>query len=176
MTLQALVCKVMFKKFLALPCLLLLTFSATTCVQGPRAVDAITAKDGKANAALFLDAIDDNIPYDAYGKYTADQLSIIVAAIRYAENGGPGKEYGILHPKCPKSYRAQAGWCAATVFKNFKRYLDSEPMHPLWIEDYIKFLGSRYAPVGADNDPDNLNSNWVRNVTFYYNKFSGGRV
>jgi hypothetical protein len=42
--------------------------------------------------------------------------------------------------------------------------------HALWdftyprINDFIAFLGSRWAPVGAANDPTNLNSNWVRNV------------
>jgi len=162
----------MLKKLLTMPCLLLLTFSATTCIYGPVAVDVITAKDGRHKAKQFLDAIKDNISCEKYGEHIFNHLSIVVAAIRYAENGGPGREYGILHPKCPKSYRGQAGWCAATVSKNFKRYLDSNPPLPISIKDYIKFLGSRYAPVGADNDPSNLNQNWVRNVTFYYNKFS----
>ena len=30
--------------------------------------------------------------------------------------------------------------------------------------DFIEFLGSRYCPVGAKNDPTNLNKNWVKNV------------
>ncbi len=30
--------------------------------------------------------------------------------------------------------------------------------------DFIEFLGSRYAPVGAKNDPTNLNKNWIKNV------------
>jgi hypothetical protein len=30
--------------------------------------------------------------------------------------------------------------------------------------DFIVFLGSRYCPVGAKNDPTGLNKNWVRNV------------
>lgn len=36
----------------------------------------------------------------------------------------------------------------------------------------IAQIGSIYAPVGAGNDPTNLNSNWVRNVTALYNQFS----
>ena len=36
--------------------------------------------------------------------------------------------------------------------------------------DFIEFLGSRYCPVGAGNDPKGLNKNWVRNVKYYYNK------
>jgi hypothetical protein len=36
--------------------------------------------------------------------------------------------------------------------------------------DFIEFLGSRYCPIGAKNDPTGLNKNWVKNVTYYYNK------
>jgi hypothetical protein len=36
----------------------------------------------------------------------------------------------------------------------------------------IAQIGAIYAPVGASNDPNNLNSNWVRNVTALYNQFS----
>jgi hypothetical protein len=36
--------------------------------------------------------------------------------------------------------------------------------------DFIKFLGKTYAPIGADNDPTGLNRNWVKNVTSLYNK------
>jgi hypothetical protein len=35
----------------------------------------------------------------------------------------------------------------------------------------IAQIGAMYAPVGAANDPNNLNSNWVRNVTQYFNQF-----
>lgn len=35
--------------------------------------------------------------------------------------------------------------------------------------DFIEFLGSRYCPVGAKNDPTGLNKNWIRNVKYYYN-------
>lgn len=34
---------------------------------------------------------------------------------------------------------------------------------------FIAFLGSRYCPVGAKNDPMGLNKNWVGNVTRFYN-------
>jgi hypothetical protein len=33
--------------------------------------------------------------------------------------------------------------------------------------DFIAFLGSRYCPVGASNDPRGLNKNWVRNVKYF---------
>ncbi len=33
--------------------------------------------------------------------------------------------------------------------------------------DFIVFLGSRYCPIGAKNDPTGLNKNWVKNVKFF---------
>lgn len=39
--------------------------------------------------------------------------------------------------------------------------------------DYIEFLGSRYCPVGADNDPQGLNKNWVKNVKYFLTKKEG---
>jgi len=36
--------------------------------------------------------------------------------------------------------------------------------------DFIDFLGNRYCPVGANNDPTGLNKNWKQNVRFWFNK------
>lgn len=36
--------------------------------------------------------------------------------------------------------------------------------------DFIEFLGSRYCPIGAKNDPTGLNKNWVKNVRYFYEK------
>jgi hypothetical protein len=44
-------------------------------------------------------------------------------------------------------------------------------------EDYnlttVSAIGSRWAPVGAGNDPRNLNSNWTRNVTAALTRMGG---
>jgi hypothetical protein len=37
-------------------------------------------------------------------------------------------------------------------------------------EDFISFLSRSYAPLGAENDPQGLNRNWIKNVTHFYNK------
>lgn len=113
---------------------------------------AIVRKDGKECAAEFQDAIEVNIRPEC-----RELLAPIVAAIRYAENGRAGREYGILHPRVKPTYRSQAGWCAATVQKNYDRWNK--------VGDFIEFLGARYCPVGADNDPTGLNRHWVGNVT-----------
>ena len=36
--------------------------------------------------------------------------------------------------------------------------------------DFVSFLGSRYCPVGAANDPQGLNKNWIKNVKYFLNK------
>lgn len=36
--------------------------------------------------------------------------------------------------------------------------------------DFISYLGARYAPVGASNDPRGLNKNWVKNVHYFYRR------
>nr|WP_173026415.1 M23 family metallopeptidase [Aeromonas sp. Ne-1]AKO69700.1 peptidase M23 [Aeromonas sp. Ne-1] len=37
----------------------------------------------------------------------------------------------------------------------------------------IEQIGSKYAPLGVANDPNNLNANWVPNVSSFANKFGG---
>jgi len=122
---------------------------------------AIEAKDGKACADAFQDAIEVNIRPEC-----RDMLAPIVAAIRHAENGGKGKEYGILHARVKPTYRSQAGWCAATVQKNYDRWVKAGSKG-----EFISFLGAKYCPVGASNDPNGLNKHWIKNVTHYVQKF-----
>ena len=94
--------------------LLLALLALASPVLADSASDAIKAKDGTAAAASFEDAVRVNIRPEMRA-----ELAPIVAAIRHAENGRAGREYGVLHPKAlGKSYRTQAGWCAATVQKN----------------------------------------------------------
>ena len=125
-------------------------------------VEVIQSKDGKACAAQFQDAVNENIRPELRTK-----LAPYVAAIRYAENGGKGKEYGILHPRVKPTYRSQAGWCAATVQKNYDRWVKAGRKG-----EFIVFLGNRYCPVGADNDPNGLNKHWFVNVRKYYDRFT----
>ena len=145
------------------PCynMTMLQFALLLMLQVP-GQDAILKKDGQAAAEAFQDAIEVNIRPEC-----RDMLAPIVAAIRYAENGGKGKEYGILHPRVKPTYRSQAGWCAATVQKNYDRWVKAGRKG-----EFIVFLGNRYCPVGAENDPNGLNKNWTKNVRFYVDKFT----
>lgn len=97
---------------------------------------------------------------------------LILLAIRKAENGAPGREFGILHPKAlaeiqvrPKdSLDIQAGWAAATIVKNRLRWRNCIGADC----DFINFLGNRYCPSSADAQG---NRNWKRNVQYWFEKF-----
>ncbi len=91
----------------------------------------------------------------------------LLFAIREAEKGRKGFEFGIISAK-NTDLETQCRYACETIVNNVKRFYRQTE------NDFITFLGSRYAPVGADNDPHNLNSHWVRNVKFFYNQFTGG--
>jgi len=114
-------------------------------------------KHGKEYDTIMDAAVNNGISKDDH-----ENLSVLFA-IRKAENGGPGVEFGVLHPKAKGTdLRTQAGWAAATVVKNRGRHNAREHGH------FINFLGSRYAPKGAENDPKGLNANWIKNVKAHY--------
>ena len=140
-------------------------FPITPALAQVNAYKAILSKDGSTHAMEFISACTTNIKQS-----NRRVLEPIVAAIRYSENGKAGKEFGILHKRCPNTFRGQAGWCAATVQKNYDRWVRTKPKE-CTTQKFIVFLGARYCPIGADNAPTNLNKNWVGNVTHYYNKF-----
>ena len=93
----------------------------------------------------------------------------LVKAIRLSENGGPGKEFGIMNEKA-NDYDSQAGWCACTVWKNWLRYTKANniDVNADITKDYIKFLGARYCPEHLDP----LNKNWIPNVTYHWEKLN----
>jgi len=108
-----------------------------------------------------------------------ENLSVLFS-IRKAENGAAGKEFGVLHPKAGKqpgdtpeqTLRRQAGWSAATIMKNRTRHADDTKAGKTK-DDFITYLGNRYAPKGVANDPNNLNKNWITNVGTQYKGYIG---
>lgn len=82
-------------------------------------------------------------------------------AIYIAEGGSKTKHpYGIL-AKYKHTTPRQA--CINTIKSALKRYNKQGAKG-----DFIAFLGKTYCPVGAKNDPNGLNKNWVKNVKHYY--------
>lgn len=96
--------------------------------------------------------------------YTDNQIA---DAIFQAEGGPKAKiPYGILSVKVKDEAEARKV-CLNTVRNNRKRYTDYGYKQ---YDTYLEFLASRYAPVGAGNDPHNLNQNWIKNVKYFLEK------
>ena len=90
----------------------------------------------------------------------------IVDAIYLAEGGANTKyPYGIVSIDTKGDVEVARRLCFNTVRNNKVRFRNQSKY-----KDYIEFLGSRYCPIGAKNDPTNLNQYWVKNVKHFINK------
>ena len=90
---------------------------------------------------------------------------LILLAIRKAENGRAGCEFGVKHRLAWQTdFDTQAGWAAATVVKTRARWIAAGSPG-----EFIDFLGRRYCPPAAHE----LNRNWAGNVKYFYNRFVG---
>lgn len=115
------------------------------------------------NAALRNDCVGENF--------------VILLAIRKIENGAT-RQFGIIHPKCEKIMKArpndtldiQAGWAAATIVKNKRRWNRNFENCNTKYKDFIEFLGSRYCPTGTDFPA--INNNWIPNIRFWIKKLN----
>jgi len=94
--------------------------------------------------------------------YSDDEIADAI----YQAEGGPKAKvpYGILSIKVGSVQEARR-ICLNTIRNNRVRFANQSIF-----TDYIEFLGSRYCPVGADNDPQGLNKNWVKNVKYFLTK------
>jgi hypothetical protein len=95
-------------------------------------------------------------------------------AIRRVENGGPGREFGVVSVSAP-TYQDQARVAAETVRRNVERFEQTgksavDLASGRYTEEFVRFFSSRYAPVGAANDPTNLNRYHARNLIRLYAK------
>ncbi len=101
-----------------------------------------------------------------------------VAAIRKAENGGPGKEFGVLSVKA-STYVTQLDVCCQTVRHRLVQYdTDNQALElheapdgketVVYHRDFITWFGQIWAPNGAANDPNGLNRSWSRNASYWY--------
>jgi len=100
---------------------------------------------------LFIVLIFSSIAQASEQNYTDDQIA---NAIYKAEGGAKTRHpYGIL-VKYKTTTPRQA--CINTI-KHARKDWNGKG-------SFIAFLGSRYCPVGAKNDPTGLNKNWIGNV------------
>ena len=99
-----------------------------------------------------------------YGEHLyATDPGAIIEGVRAAE-GVPsyGQEnlaakYGGSHTKVPES-EGRAG-AAATLHNDFKAWVQAGKPG-----DFLDYFADHYAPMGASNDPSNLNANWTQNL------------
>ena len=91
--------------------------------------------------------------------YTLDQWA---DAIRKAEGNA---NYGVLSPKYPHKRQT----CKATVKHAFRDFIALNG-NPSDLNAFTEFLSRRYAPIGAENDPNGLNVNWKTNVLYFLKK------
>lgn len=106
---------------------------------------------------------------------TAERAGVdpaFLKALRRAENGGPGREFGVLSVPAP-TYDDQARVAAESIRKNVERFERKggqaiDPVTGRYTNEFIEFFSSRYAPVGAANDPTGLNRHHARNLMRLY--------
>lgn len=101
-----------------------------------------------------------------------------IAAIRKTENGGPGKEFGVLSVSAP-TFADQLRVCCQTVRHRLITFdVDDTTLEPyvapngdtvvVYSVGFMHYLAGIYCPIGADNDPNGLNRNWFNNLTHWY--------
>jgi hypothetical protein len=101
-----------------------------------------------------------------------------IAAIRKAENGGPGREFGVLSVNAA-TYTAQLEVCCQSVRHRLVEYDQDNQTLALhdtpdgkqtltYGREFISWFAGIWAPNGASNDPVQLNRNWSRNVSYWY--------
>lgn len=100
----------------------------------------------------------------------------LLAAIRQAEMGGPGKEFGVTSINAP-TYEDQARAAAITIRNNQQRYeeqynISATGSDGRFTPRFLGYLASKYAPINAANDPLGLNANWLTNVASGYAKIN----
>jgi hypothetical protein len=96
-----------------------------------------------------------------------------VAAIRHTENGGSGREFGVLSVEA-STYKAQLEVACTSIrnaYLRFNAQLHFEYNGRLCLtKGFVVSFASRWAPGDAKNDPQKLNANWVTN---FWNAYLG---
>ncbi len=102
----------------------------------------------------------------------------LLVALRRVENGGVGREFGVLSVPAP-TLDDQARVAANTIRNTMARFereggRAADPLTGRYTQDFVRFFSARYAPLGADNDPAGLNRHHAENLLALYRKASGG--
>lgn len=89
---------------------------------------------------------------------------LIAQAVKYAENNP--RNHGVLSVKTANP----SATVQESVDNNLMRWANGDYPAP-WVKEkpkkFVDFMQKRWAPIGAENDPNNLNQNWAPNVRYY---------
>lgn len=99
---------------------------------------------------------------------------LFVATIRRIENGGPGREYGVLSIPAP-TYKEQLHITCNSV----RNKIMKSALFPIalkydrlcYTRQFIEYFQHHWAPSNVANDPNNLNKNWLLNTCSVYDRF-----
>lgn len=96
----------------------------------------------------------------------------LVEAIGKAENS-KSHPYGVMGHGCiPAKVKLCREICLNTIERRHKEWVLLNPKSPCDIKSFVTYTQKTYAPLGAKNDPTNLNSNWQKNTLFYYERLN----
>ena len=113
-------------------------------------------------------------------KATAEAYTVdwkFIAAIRNTENGATGRDFGVLSVPAP-TYNSQLQVACASVSHRLNFYVKESGKNqvPPYSPDFIQYFARVWAPPSANNDPDDLNANWLSNCTTFYAKLNTGWI
>ena len=98
-----------------------------------------------------------------------------IAAIRKTENGGPGREFGVLSTPAP-TYADQLRVCCVTVAHRMSLYRgtanDRVGKVSIMSREFVRWFAQLWAPAEVENDPTNLNANWYTNCMAEQERFA----
>lgn len=115
---------------------------------------------------------------DLFLKYAEGNIAVLflLVAIRCTEQGGPGREMGVLDKRA-NNLEKQVRWARNTILNNEKRFekkhfdlLARNPNTGLFADAFLEYFSGVYAPVGAENDPRTLNKNHLKNLRFFHSR------
>ena len=98
-------------------------------------------------------------------------LFAALLALRKTENGGPGKEFGVLTERAP-AYVQQLHVAAVSLRNTVARVMNLgltvRTPDGFFTDAFLETFSSRWAPLGAANDPENLNANHLPNLKMFH--------
>ena len=98
-------------------------------------------------------------------------------AVRHQESGRTGLEFGVMNQAARVDLRTQLLWFMYTLRNDTKRYYDDTLINvggrkrDDFGNDFLSYFAAKYCPIGAANDPTNLNIHWEPNVRRFYSLY-----